>query len=408
MDTSHTDLEVKPEKTIAADHTEPAVPQITDEFHSLSDIGWYGSAYQLGSAAFGPLSGNIFHHFNLKWAYLVFFAIFEIGSAICGVAQSSAMLIVGRVIAGVSSGAYTILSATVPLERRPVPLLLLHIPDQIQKSNPLKVVRGIHHHLDLIGFALLAPAIVQLLLALQFGGNQFSWSSSQVVGLFCGSGATFIIWVFWNIHEGDKALLPFSIIKREEVWTSGFNYAFVMSTVFGSTYFLPVYFQAVMGANAVMSGVYLLPIVLPQLLSAVVGGSLVTKIGYVPPFALVGGALGCIGSGLFSLFQPNTSTGEWVGFLIIAGLGRGASLQMPLIAIQSAVTPEEMSPAMAFTVWCQHIGPTIFLTLYNTIFDTSLRSQIPKYASNVDAQAVIAAGATRFRSLVSPQDLPGS
>lgn len=25
-----------------------AVPQITDEFHSLSDIGWYGSAYQLG------------------------------------------------------------------------------------------------------------------------------------------------------------------------------------------------------------------------------------------------------------------------------------------------------------------------------------------------------------------------
>ncbi|KAK6065034.1 MFS multidrug transporter [Seiridium cupressi] len=312
MDTSHTDLEVKPEKTIAADHTEPAVPQITDEFHSLSDIGWYGSAYQLGSAAFGPLSGNIFHHFNLKWAYLVFFAIFEIGSAICGVAQSSAMLIVGRVIAGVSSGAYTILSATVPLERCPVPLLLLHIPDQIQKSNPLKVVRGIHHHLDLIGFALLAPAIVQLLLSLQFGANQFSWSSSQVVGLFCGSGATFIIWVFWNIHEGDKALLPFSIIKREE---------------------------------------------------------------------------------------PNTSTGEWVGFLIIAGLGRGASLQMPLIAIQSAVTPEEMSPAMAFTVWCQYTGPTIFLTLYNTIFDTSLRSQIPKYASNVDAQAVIAAGATRFRSL---------
>lgn len=54
----------------------------------------------------------------------------------------------------------------------------------------------------------------------------------------------------------------------------------------------------------------------------------VTKIGYVPPFALVGGALGCIGSGLFSLFQPDTPTGEWVGFSIIAGLGRGASLQM--------------------------------------------------------------------------------
>lgn len=155
-----------------------------------------------------------------------------------------------------------------------VPLLLLHIPDQVEKSDPLKVVRSLHHHLDLIGFALLAPAIVQLLLALQFGGVQFAWSSSQVIGLFCGSGTTFFVWVFWNIHKGDRALLPFFIIKRREVWTSGVNYAFMMSTVFGSTYFLPVYFQAVKGVNAIMSGVYLLPIVLSQLFSAVVGGSL--------------------------------------------------------------------------------------------------------------------------------------
>jgi len=54
----------------------------------------------------------------------VFFAIFELGSAICGAAQSSSMLIIGRAIAGVgaagiSSGAYTMLSASVPLEKRP-------------------------------------------------------------------------------------------------------------------------------------------------------------------------------------------------------------------------------------------------------------------------------------------------
>ncbi|KAI1341805.1 major facilitator superfamily domain-containing protein [Xylariaceae sp. FL0016] len=367
------------------------------------------------------------------------------------------MLIVGRAIAGVgasgvSNGAYTILSAAVPLEKRPailgtlmgiaqlgtisgplvggafttgytwrwcfyvnlplgalvaVPLFMLRIPEQFPKKRPISVVKKLHHHLDLVGFALFAPAIVQLLLALQFGGNQFTWSSSQVIGLFCGAGATFIVWLFWNYRKGDTALLPASMIKRRTVWTSGMNYAFMMSTVFGSTYFLPIYFQAVKGANAIMSGVYLLPIVLPQLLSAVVSGSLVTKVGYVPPFALVGGALSCIGSGLFSLFQPNTPTSEWVGFSIITGLGRGTSLQMPLIAIQAAVSPEEMSPAMAFSVCCQYIGPTIFLTLYNTVFDASLKSQIPRYAPNVDADAIIAAGATRFRKLVSAEDLAG-
>lgn len=47
-----------------------------------------------------------------------FFFIFEVGSAICGAAQSSAMLIVGRAIAGVGAsgllnGGYTILALVV-------------------------------------------------------------------------------------------------------------------------------------------------------------------------------------------------------------------------------------------------------------------------------------------------------
>jgi hypothetical protein len=62
---------------------------------------------------------------------------------------------------------------------------------------------------------------------------------------------------------------------------------------------------------------------------------------------------------------------------------------------------------MAFTVWCQYIGPTIFLTLYNTIFDTSLKSQLREHVPDANAELIIAAGATRFRSFVSPQDLPG-
>jgi hypothetical protein len=41
-------------------------PAITSEFDSLVDIGWYGSAYQLGSSAFQPLSGKIYRYFSIK------------------------------------------------------------------------------------------------------------------------------------------------------------------------------------------------------------------------------------------------------------------------------------------------------------------------------------------------------
>lgn len=155
-----------------------------------------------------------------------------------------------------------------------MPIVFLHIPNEVRKESPAVVLRNIHHHLDLLGFALFAPSIVMLLLALQFGGNQFTWNSSQVIGLFCGAGITFIAWMVWNYHKGANALLPVPIIRRRVVWMSGVNYTFLMATLFGASYFLPIYFQAVKGVNAVMSGVYLLATILPQLLSAVVGGTL--------------------------------------------------------------------------------------------------------------------------------------
>lgn len=44
-----------------------AIPRITDEFHSQSDIGWYGSAYMLATSASQLLFGRIYRHYNMKW-----------------------------------------------------------------------------------------------------------------------------------------------------------------------------------------------------------------------------------------------------------------------------------------------------------------------------------------------------
>lgn len=59
-----------------------------------------------------------------QYTFLVFVGLFELGSAICGGAQSSTMLIIGRAISGLGSsglinGGLTIIAASVPLVRRP-------------------------------------------------------------------------------------------------------------------------------------------------------------------------------------------------------------------------------------------------------------------------------------------------
>ena len=107
-----------------------AIPQITDDFHTPGDVGWYGSAYLLTSCAFQPIYGRVFKHFDVRWSFIGALSLFELGSLICGVAPSSVALIVGRAIAGlgcagVFAGVLVIVTLSVPLAKRPVYIALV-------------------------------------------------------------------------------------------------------------------------------------------------------------------------------------------------------------------------------------------------------------------------------------------
>jgi MFS family permease len=81
-----------------------AIPEITNEFNSAGDIGWYGTAYMITNCAFQLVFGRIYSCFQVKYVFLTSFVLFEVGSAICGAAPSSIALIIGRAIAGIGSG----------------------------------------------------------------------------------------------------------------------------------------------------------------------------------------------------------------------------------------------------------------------------------------------------------------
>ena len=69
--------------------------------------------------------------------------------------------------------------------------------------------------------------------------------------------------------------------------------------------------------------------------------------------------------------------------------------------------PTEISIAMSLLMFTQFIGTAVFLVIANTIFTQSLKSELASEAPNVNAEAIIDAGATAFRQFVSPADLPG-
>ncbi|KAM0123972.1 hypothetical protein ACHAP3_010726 [Botrytis cinerea] len=114
--------------TLSSSVLATAIPRITSEFHSVEDIGWYGSAYLLSNCAMQPLSGKLYTYFSLKHTFLCFLVTFELGALICGLSKDSDMLIVGRAIqgcggSGILNGALTILAAAAPISKRPSILL---------------------------------------------------------------------------------------------------------------------------------------------------------------------------------------------------------------------------------------------------------------------------------------------
>lgn len=94
-----------------------AIPSITTQFGSISNIAWYGSSYSITNSAFQSPWGKAYQYFSLKPTFLYAIAVFEIGNVICATAPSSEALIVGRIVAGmggggVMTGAFIIIAMT--------------------------------------------------------------------------------------------------------------------------------------------------------------------------------------------------------------------------------------------------------------------------------------------------------
>lgn len=82
--------------TIAAD----IQAAVSEEFDNVSQLGWLGIGFGLGSTVSILPLGKAFGIFDTKWLYIACLVNFAAASALCGAAPSMSAIIVGRVWAG--------------------------------------------------------------------------------------------------------------------------------------------------------------------------------------------------------------------------------------------------------------------------------------------------------------------
>lgn len=364
-----------------------AIPRITDEFHSLNDIGWYGSAYLLTMCTFQLLTGKFYKFYPAKPLFLASITLFELGSAVCGASPSSKAFIVGRAIsglgsAGMFSGLMVIMFSTIPLQQRPIfqgffgttfavgsvvsPLVGGTFTDKLtwrwcfwinlpvgavtifiaifilKTSNqkldiPAPGFLPKLQQLDPIGNLAFFPGIICLISALQWGGTVYSWKNVRVIVLLVLCGVLSLVFVGIQMWKQENATVPPRIVKQRSIaaalWFGFFNGASMMVML----YYVPIWFQAIKGVSAVQSGLMLLPMILGSVVGALSSGIIIAKLGYYTHFFIISSIMMSVGAGLLTTFTPTTGHAKWIGYQVLFGLGLGFGTQQPMNVVQTVL-----------------------------------------------------------------------
>ncbi|KAL3433367.1 major facilitator superfamily domain-containing protein [Aspergillus tetrazonus] len=344
-----------------------AIPKITDQFHALNDFGWYASLYLLTTCSFQLLYGKFYTLFNIKWVFLTALSIFELGSA------------------GIFTGALVTVAHTVPLEKRPIFFGLIGGMYGIASvAGPLLGGAFTEHatwrwcfYINLPIGAVTTAGLLTLLKLPQRTPPQKNSLVHTVRGLDPLGTMIFV------------PAFPVRIIWQRSITFASFFGLCIGASFLIMVYYIPIWFQAIRGASAVRSGIDSLPMILANVIGIILSGALTTGLGYYAPFFIA------------------SSISRWVGFLFLYGLGVGCGFQQGGVAAQAVLALPDVSVGTAIVMFLQMLGGALFTSVAQSLFTTKLTKNLAALEiPSLDSVAVIHAGATGLRELVTEEQLP--
>ncbi|KKF92312.1 putative transporter C3H1.06c [Ceratocystis platani] len=432
-----------------------AVPTIAADFNSSLGYTWVGSAFMLSNAALVPIWGKVSDIWGRKPVLLIATTIFFLGSLLCAVSQSMAMLIASRAIQGGGGGGILSLvniciSDLFSLRQRSFyfgmvglvwavaaasgPLLggvftseiswrwcfYINLPVCgvcivilfffLKLHNPRTSMREGLAAVDWMGSMTVIGGTTMILLALEFGGITFPWDSATVLCLIIFGSVMIGLFavIEWKIAK--YPVIPLRIFKATAN-QAALSIAFFQSFVFQSgAYWLPLYFQGAKAHTSLQSGYYLLPFIVSLAFFSTLAGLFIKKTGQYKLVIIAGMATMTLGFGLFIDLDKNSPLVKIIIYQLIAGIGVGPNFQAPLLALQTNVAPRDIASSTATFSFFRQIAAAISIVVGGAIFnnemDTHYKSLEPSLGVSLAARFSghnAATSVTMVRSLPEAQ-----
>ncbi|MFC4809377.1 MDR family MFS transporter [Paenibacillus sp. GCM10023250] len=417
-----------------------AMGTIVGELGGLDKFIWVTSAYMVAEMAGMPIFGKLSDMYGRKKFFIFGLLVFMLGSILCGTADSIVQLSIYRAIQGIGGGAlvpiaFTIMFDAVPPESRGKlgglfgavfgmssifgPLLGAYITDYIQWewvfyiNLPLGLIafvmiaffykESVQHskqRIDWGGAVTLVGGVVCLMFALELGGKEYAWDSAVILGLFAGFAVLLVAFVFLE-RTAQEPIIKFSMFRNRLYWSSNAIAMFSGAAFVTASVYIPIYIQGVFGGKSTDSGLVLLPMMLGSVVTASFGGALMMKTTFrslmIPTLALL-----TVGNILLTTLGVESHRYTVVIFMILIGLGIGASFSVLSNAAIFSFSPQERGTASATLNFLRSLGMTIGITVFGIIqshammnkfaslFTPEETGQLPQGVNLSDPRAILA------------------
>ena len=235
---------------------------------------------------------------------------------------------------------------------------------------------NLKHSIDYPGVVLLIFSVVPLMLALSWGGVEYSWDSAQIIGMFIFSAVALVL-LIWVESRSKEPIIPLEIFKDRIVSISSVLLFLTAAGMFGSIIFIPLFFQGVLGASATSSGSFVTPMMLGVVFGSAVSGQVLSRWGgHYRLQGVVGLAMMGIGMWLLSLMNVNTSNTTAIIYMVITGFGLGITLPLYMLAVQNTVPYKLLGAATSSTAFFRSIGGSVGLAIFGSVMNNKFAAEL--------------------------------
>ncbi|WP_245993429.1 MDR family MFS transporter [Nocardioides immobilis] len=396
-----------------------ALPAIVTDLHgSQTGYTWVVVATLLTATATTPIWGKLADLTSKKLLVQAALVIYSLGSLVAAFAPNMGVLIGARAIQGLGVGGLTALVQVViasmvsPPERGRYsgyigavfatatvsgPLLGGVIVDSplgwrgcffvglpiaalafvvLQKTLHLPVLRRDDVSIDYAGATLIMAGVSVILVWVSLAGTDFAWASGTTALMVGGGLALVAAALYVEARVASEPVVPLRLFRDRTIALATVASVMVGVAMFGATVYLGQYFQLSRGMTPTEAGLMSIAMVGGLLVSSTLTGRLITATGLWKRYLVGGTALVIVGLALLGTIDAETPLATVSAYMVVVGLGIGATMQNLVLAVQNTAPPRDLGAASSVVAFFRTMGGSIGVSALGAVLAHQVSSQV--------------------------------